>query len=206
MKCKKLENWSNPVFFIFLIFAQIDDVPVAHLDDNPSFSKVVYSRNPRKPKLVTGESSAANSGKSQWLTLSVVGSLAAIVLTVCLTVLARRIKSGKNRNSGTPVQKLRRFNLKNSPQGVNRPVHFPPTQQFNTAYRPTSMDSGLHDYSTNSSQVSGSSGSYGGQPVANRGHHQPTGRPSVVNFAQQPPAYPNRNRALPPPPYARIQY
>merc|ERR1712176_265282 len=96
-----------------------DNAPVASLDDMPTFDKVIYShRNGGRPKLATGENNASNSGKSQWLTLSVVGSLAAIVLTVTLTVLARRIKSGKNRNSGTPVQKLRRFNLKNSPQGV----------------------------------------------------------------------------------------
>jgi len=186
-------------------------VPVASLDDMPTFDKLVMShRNPRKPTLVTGENRNGNAGKSQWLTLSVVGSLAAIVLTVTLTVFARRIKSGKNANSGTPVQKLRRFNLKHSPQNAaqNPMPRRVPAQQFagyNAAYRPQSMDSGLHDYSTNSSQISASSGSFGPQRQPRNGQ--------VVNFAPRDAVpqgthagYPNRNRALPPPPYSRIQY
>lgn len=191
------------------------EVPVASLDDMPTFDKLVMShRNPRKPTLVTGENRNGNAGKSQWLTLSVVGSLAAIVLTVTLTVFARRIKSGKNANSGTPVQKLRRFNLKHSPLNAAAQNPMPrrvPAQQFagyNAAYRPQSMDSGLHDYSTNSSQVSASSGSFPPQQAP----RQPRNG-QVVNFAPRDAVsqgthagYPNRNRALPPPPYSRIQY
>jgi len=185
---------------------------MASLDDAPTFDKVIYShRNSRQSKLITGENNSSTSGKSQWLTLSVVGSLAAIVLTVTLTVFARRIKSGKNNESGTPVQKLRRFNLKNSPQ--NQHLRNQQNQQFtgyNGAYRPQDMDSGMHDYSTNSSQISSSSGSF----VPHR-QHKTNGH--VVNFAHQPThhqhqrgqqhqSYPNRNRALPPPPYSKIEY
>ena len=91
---------TNPSYF------QIK-VPYANLDDLPSFEKYESRRNPR---LITGEN--RDAGKSQWLTLSVVGSLAAIVLTVTLTVFARRIKKGPNVNSGTPIQQMRRFNVR----------------------------------------------------------------------------------------------
>jgi hypothetical protein len=189
-----------------------DNVPMASLDDNPTFDKVILHR---QRKLVTGENSNSTGSKSQWLTLSVVGSLAAIVLTVTLTVFARRIKSGKNNESGTPVQKLRRFNLKNSPQNQQQRGHgghgF---NGYNAAYRPQSMDSGMHDYSTNSSQISSSSGSFVPQTRQhkhNNGHvvnfaHQPTHHQQQQRGGQPHQNYPNRNRALPPPPYSRIEY
>lgn len=204
-----------------------DNVPVASLDDMPTFDKVIYShRNGGRPKLVTGENNASNSGKSQWLTLSVVGSLAAIVLTVTLTVFARRIKSTKQQDSGTPIQKLRRFNpnLKSGPVHGNGQMIRTQSNHFggyNAAYKPQSMDSGVGqeystNYSTNSSQISSSSGSF----VPQRQYRQPGafngtgGTTNHVNFASHqprrqpsnPPSYPNRNRALPPPPYSRIEY
>lgn len=199
-----------------------DYIPTASLDDMPTFDKVIYNqRGERQRKLVTGENDNATSGKSQWLTLSVVGSLAAIVLTVTLTVFARRIKNAKNSDSGTPIQKLRRNKISTQTQRVGQ---LRPTQHqqfgvtgYNQAFRPQSMDSGVHNgsqhdqgFSTNSSQISSSSGSFTPQrqPKQNSQH--------VVNFAHQPsrqqsrsqsqPSYPNRNRALPPPPYSRIEY
>lgn len=192
----------------------------------PSFEKLYSHRNGGRSKLITGENNASTSGKSQWLTLSVVGSLAAIVLTVTLTVFARRIKSTKQQDSGTPIQKLRRFNpnLKSGPVHGNGQMIRTQSNHFagyNAAYKPQSMDSGVGqeystNYSTNSSQISSSSGSFVPQrQFRQQGAFNATGGTNHVNFAshqprrqpsQNPPSYPNRNRALPPPPYSRIEY
>jgi len=181
---------------------KVKQVPYANLDDLPSFEKYESRRNPR---LITGEN--RDSGKSQWLTLSVVGSLAAIVLTVTLTVFARRIKKGPNVNSGTPIQQMRRFNMQNQHGNVTmKPNHqwqngsrnFQNFQNFNTKH---GYDSGMHGYSsqsTNSSEI--------GSDLSSGRHSQSR----QVNFSIQQSrptrGYPNRNRALPPPPYSKIDY
>ncbi|CBY34291.1 unnamed protein product [Oikopleura dioica] len=180
---------------------KVKQVPYANLDDLPSFEKYESRRNPR---LITGEN--RDSGKSQWLTLSVVGSLAAIVLTVTLTVFARRIKKGPNVNSGTPIQQMRRFNMQNphgnvtlkpNPQWQNGSRNLNQFQNFNTKH---GYDSGMHGYSsqsTNSSEI--------GSDLSSGRHSS-----RQVNFSIQQSrptrGYPNRNRALPPPPYSKIDY
>ncbi|CAG5080641.1 Oidioi.mRNA.OKI2018_I69.PAR.g9671.t1.cds [Oikopleura dioica] len=178
--------------------SKVKQVPYANLDDLPSFEKYESRRNPR---LITGEN--RDNGKSQWLTLSVVGSLAAIVLTVTLTVFARRIKKGPNVNSGTPIQQMRRFNMQNGNGNVNyKPnpqwQNFNQFQNFNTKH---GYDSGVHGYSsqsTNSSEIGSdlSSGRHSGSRQVNFSIQQ--NRPTR--------GYPNRNRALPPPPYSKIDY
>jgi len=179
---------------------KVKQVPYANLDDLPSFEKYESRRNPR---LITGEN--RDAGKSQWLTLSVVGSLAAIVLTVTLTVFARRIKKGPNVNSGTPIQQMRRFNMQNphgnvtlkpNPQWQNGSRNFNQFQNF----QKHGYDSGMHGYSsqsTNSSEI--------GSDLSSTRHSS-----RQVNFSIQQSrptrGYPNRNRALPPPPYSKIDY
>jgi hypothetical protein len=127
--------------------------------------------------------------------------------------MARKIKKGKIEKSGTPVQKLRRFNHSN--QMKNRPGQLKPAmngQPVNYAYRPQSFDSGVHEeFSTSSSQMSGSSGSFTqassrrAQQVNFAPHPQMQGQQRGQRQQQNAP-YPNRNRALPPPPYSKIEY
>lgn len=80
-------------------------------DDNtntmPKFEKYVQgSRN--QPRLIRGQNTNTNNN---WLGYSLLGSIGAIFVTVSATVCVRRIKSNKSENSGTPIQKLKRYQV-----------------------------------------------------------------------------------------------
>merc|ERR1712141_474614 len=87
-----------------------DDMLVAEENDTPTFEKFISnSRNSqREPRLIRGQNTNENNN---WLGYSLLGSIGAIFITVSATVCVRRMKSDKVQNSGTPIQKLKRYQV-----------------------------------------------------------------------------------------------
>jgi len=191
--------------------------------DMPSFEKYMAGRR-QEPRIINGQNKSNNS----WLGYSLLGSIGAIFVTVSATVCVRRVKSKKDQTSGTPIQKLKRYQghqINQSQQ--NRPgrslnhVNF---TGYNPAFRPQyfnpnqSVNGGFS--SAMSSLSSGGSG-FGmqnqmpKQPVVQQ-HFQPN--PNLARAMSMSSGYTSENRsnapltqgpqdrALPPPPYAKVQY
>lgn len=191
--------------------------------DMPSFEKYMAGRR-QEPRIINGQNKSNNS----WLGYSLLGSIGAIFVTVSATVCVRRVKSKKDQTSGTPIQKLKRYQghqINQSQQ--NRPgrslnhVNF---TGYNPAFRPQyfnpnqSVNGGFS--SAMSTLSSGGSG-FGmqnqmpKQPVVQQ-HFQPN--PNLARAMSMSSGYTSENRsnapltqgpqdrALPPPPYAKVQY
>lgn len=204
----------------FGLFEKVDedDMLVAEENDTPTFEKFISnSRNSqREPRLIRGQNRNENNN---WLGYSLLGSIGAIFITVSATVCVRRMKSDKVQNSGTPIQKLKRYQVEQKTQQKTHPRNLNQVNftGYNAAYRPQffqpnqPMSGG---FSSAMSHISSGSSSFG--PSASQIQTAPT---RTISHHQSPPSmssgyvtnndarsYPNQNRALPPPPYSKVQY
>jgi hypothetical protein len=208
----------------FGLFEKVDedDMLVAEENDTPMFEKFISnSRNSqREPRLIRGQNTNENNN---WLGYSLLGSIGAIFITVSATVCVRRMKSDKVQNSGTPIQKLKRYQVeqktqqKTHPRNLNQ-VNF---SGYNAAYRPQFFNPNQPmsgGFSSAMSHISSGASSFG--PSASQTGRVPqTGPTRTISHHNSPPSmssgyvtnndarsYPNQNRALPPPPYSKVQY
>lgn len=149
------------------------------------------------------------------------------------TVCVRRLNSTKAQNSGTPIQKLKRENMVNRPTfglGANtnartfsqvnftgynpafRPQYFNPNAPMNGGFSSAmSVHSGATSgWGPNQNPVTQNSSGPPSLPrtgpVTSKTHSLSSGYGSHMPPAHMGMPYPNQNRALPPPPYAKVQY
>jgi len=189
----------------------------------PTFEKYMAGNRQREPRLISGQNQSNNS----WLGYSLLGSIGAIFVTVSATVCVRRVKSKKDQTSGTPIQKLKRYqgHQVNQPGQQNRPgrslnhVNF---TGYNPAFRPQyfNPNQSVNGGFSSALSSSGSSG-FGMQNQVPRppvsGQFQPN--PHLARAMSMSSGYTSENRsqapltgsnpqdrALPPPPYAKVQY
>lgn len=204
-----------------------DDMLVADENDMPTFEKFLSgsrsSQNAREPRLIRGQNTNSNNN---WLGYSLLGSIGAIFVTVSATVCVRRMKSDKVQNSGTPIQKLKRYQNDTQTQQKTRPrnlshVNFGQKPGYNPAYRPQFFNPNQPmsgGFSSAMSHISSGSSNFGPNqmpqptthaslPRTTSSHHAPSMSSGyVTNDNAQGRGYPNQNRALPPPPYSKVQY
>jgi len=207
-----------------------NDVPTASVNDMPSFEKYMSGRNNREPRLISGQNKSNNS----WLGYSLLGSIGAIFITVSATVCVRRVKSKKDETSGTPIQKLKRYqghmnqaNQQNRPGRTLNHVNFGPTG-YNPAFRPQYFNPNQSVNGGFSSAMSTLSSGGSGFGMPNQvpqsapafANSQPASMNSHISRAMslssgygshgenrsQAPLTNPQDRALPPPPYAKVQY
>jgi len=191
--------------------------------DMPTFEKYMAGNRQREPRLINGQN---ENSDNNWLGYSLLGSIGAIFVTVSATVCVRRVKSKKDETSGTPIQKLKRYQGHQVNQvNQNRPgrsLNHVDFTGYNPAFRPQyfnpnqSANGGFSSLSSSGSSGFGMPNQIARQPVS--GHfNQPNSHLARAmsmssghtseNRSQAPLTSSNpQDRALPRPPYAKVQY
>ena len=177
----------------------------------------------REPRLISGQNKSNNS----WLGYSLLGSIGAIFVTVSATVCVRRVKSKKDQTSGTPIQKLKRYQGHHTQQQQRpgRSLNHVNFTGYNPAFRPQYFNPNQSVNGGFSSAMSTLSSGGSGFGMPNQVPQPPVGQfnqpshPSLTRAMSMSSGYTSENRsnapltnqnpqdrALPPPPYAKVQY